>query len=361
MKILKKISAIALSAAILISISACNKKSDNLLDSYHDFNIDDYITVGEYENIIVQYDNPEATDSEIQAEIQKLINKNITYSPITDRKNVQKGDIANIDFTGYIEGKEEAQDNMTDTDCDLEIGSGSFIAGFEDGLIDANVGDTITLNLVFPENYKNTSFRGKKARFDVKINSISEKIIPELTDEFVAAKTSSKTVDELKKQYAESITASNKKNMESSFPSNVWNEVISNSTFAKYPEYLLSQYKQETVDYVTSIASQMYAMTLEQYIEYVGETKESFDKMVEDKAIGIIKSELAIYAVAQKEGISITQKIYDSKVEEYVKNFNVKDVEELEKYYSKKDICIDMAYQEILDIILKTAKSEIKQ
>lgn len=70
---------------------------------------------------------------------------------------------------------------------------------------------------------------------------------------------------------------------------------------------------------------------------------------------------LQFNAVAQKEGISITQKIYDSKVEEYVKNFNVKDVEELEKYYSKKDICIDMAYQEILDIILKTAKSEIKQ
>lgn len=363
MKTIKKLSAMLLSAAMLFTTTACNSKNADLLDTFYNFDIDEYITIGDYKNLTIYVDDPTATEDEINAEINKLILKKATIQPITDRNIVQAGDVANINYVGYLDDSEEPQKNMTDeseSGHDLEIGSKSFIPGFEDGLIGVAVGEKVTLNLTFPSDYGNPSMRNKKARFEVTVNALNEIIKPELNDEFVTANTDYKTVDEYKKGLAESITKSNQKKLDDSFNDSVWNKAVDNCTFHKYPEDLLENYKKESEDYITMIASQVYGMTLDEYIETVGETKESFKKIIEDRAISIIKSELAILALAKRENIKVTQKIYEEKAESYIKQFKVEDLDELESKYNKKDICIDIAYAQLLEIIVKDSKSVIK-
>lgn len=364
MKILKKLSVLLMSAAMLFTTAACrNSKNANLLDTYYNFDVNEYVSVGEYKALTLYVDDPTATQDEIDAEINKLILQKATIELITDRNIVQKGDVANINYVGYLEDSEEPQKNMTDESeegHDLEIGSNSFIPGFEEGLIGAVAGEKVTLNLTFPSDYGNPSMRNKKARFEVTVNAIKEIIKPEFNDEFVAENTKYKTVDEYKNGLKESITESNQKKLDDSFEDSLWDKAVDNCTFHKYPEELVEAYKKESEDYITVVANQAYGMTLDEYIEAVGETKESFNQMIEDRAISIVKSELAILAISQLENIKVTQSIYEEKAEIYIEQFKVENLEELESKYNKKDICIDIAYAQLLEIIVKDAKSVVK-
>ena len=145
----------------------------------------DYVDLpADYASMTVEVEPvTEVTDEEVEAMIDQQRQAKRELQEVTKRNKVQEGDVVNIDYVGRIDGEEF--DGGSAEGYNLEIGSGSFIDGFEDGLIGQKVGETVTLELTFPENYADSTKAGVDAEFDVTINSIQQYEVPKLTDQFV--------------------------------------------------------------------------------------------------------------------------------------------------------------------------------
>jgi trigger factor len=161
-----------------------------------DYKVDDYIKLGQYKGVKVTVDQLTVTDDNVNTAIQDDLKANATTEEVTDRKDVQNGDIVNIDYEGLKDGK--AFDGGTSTGYDLTIGSGKFIPGFEDKLIGAKVGEKVSIDLTFPADYQQADLAGQAVVFNVTVNSIKKQVIPELTEEYVKSKTSYDTIDAYK-------------------------------------------------------------------------------------------------------------------------------------------------------------------
>ena len=219
----------------------------------------DKITIKQYKGLEVEKVDPvKVTDTDVEDSINSTLQTKSTQNDITDRP-AQKGDVVTIDYEGKKDGV--AFDGGTAQDQQLELGSGSFIDGFEDGIIGHNIGETFDLNLTFPETYDNNpDLVGQAVVFTVTLDKISEVIVPELTDELVAELSeSAKTIEDYKKEVKEDLETSNKQAAESEQQQNVWDALMEQCTVEKYPK----DKKQETIDNITtqygSIAS-MYGM-----------------------------------------------------------------------------------------------------
>ena len=169
-------------------------------------NIEDYVKLGEYKNLEVsEQPKPEVTEEVLENNIHYLLVNNYKPVEVTEDRAVQQDDTVNIDYTGYMDGKEF--EGGADTGADLRIGSGGFIAGFEDGLVGHKKGGRGYPGFDFPNPYKmNESLSGKAVQFKVKINKISAP--PTLSDEWVAANTDFKTVEEFRNAQKEAIQTS---------------------------------------------------------------------------------------------------------------------------------------------------------
>ena len=199
----KKAVALLLCVSMMMTLNACGKTNkDNtqgtetvaeteteVIPSSADITYDagDYVSLGDYMNMEVTLDKDyQVTDDMVKNYVNNNVIANYPYYVESDKPVVENGDVANIDYEGLLDG--EAFDGGTAQDYDLEIGSGSFIDGFEDGLIGAEVGKETDLNLTFPEDYGNSDLAGKEVVFKVTVNAIKEKqdiTYDTLTDEYV--------------------------------------------------------------------------------------------------------------------------------------------------------------------------------
>ena len=193
----KKTFLLSLCLCLMLAFTGCSKNDSTADDNSTTENTtvasNGEVTLGEYKGIEVVMESTDVTDAEIQVRLDNFVASNATVEEITDRTDVQDGDVANIDYVGKIDG--EAFDGGSAEGTDLTIGSGTFIDGFEEQLVGATVGETIDINVTFPENYTSKDLAGKEATFTVTINSIGKSVTPELTDELVAANTDYATVD----------------------------------------------------------------------------------------------------------------------------------------------------------------------
>lgn len=304
-----KLTAILLSTAILMV--GCGKAADTkstadtskdtkteaTTETAKDVDYSEYVTLGEYKG--VQYTKPaaiEVTDEEVDTQIQSTLESNKVKTPITDRDTVAEGDVANIDYEGLLDGK--AFEGGTAQAQDLTIGSGQFIDGFEDQLIGKKVGETATVNVTFPADYSSTDLAGKAVVFNVKINSINTETTPELTDEFVAGISESKTVDEYKQSVRDNITKTKEQDAESQKQSEIWKTIKANCQIKEYPQALVDDYTKKINDSYGSYAQQA-GVTIEEFTtNYLGMSVEDFakqnaaDEMVFDAIVKDAKLEL---------------------------------------------------------------------
>ena len=360
-----------------LSLVACNSKDKNTTDATDTTTVaageetttapfnkidtsnlvwSDYVTLGEYKGIEVQVKSAEVTEDDIQAKVDSLLSYYATSTDVTDRA-VQDGDVVNIDYTGYIDGV--AFDGGSATGASLTIGSGQFIDGFETGLIGANIGDEVKLNLTFPNPYlNNPDYAGKAVQFDVKVNSIQVKETPELTDEFIANNTSYKTVDEYKASVKESLEASKAEDVKSDKLNNVWNTIIANCTVVSYPEELVAQYQNEMNDYYEQIATNYYGKTLEEYITGNGSTMDDFNKKTLEYGQTSAISEMIARGIAEKESITVS----DDEVKEYAQSLiddgtvtGFDDADAVIEYYSQNYLRLSLTFQKVLDYVEEQA------
>lgn len=291
-------------------LCACGSKEE-------DINPDEYVTLGDYQNLSVEIAYYTYTEDDVQmcidGELGFYVDSYDLYEYETDisANTVEVGSVVNIDYRGTLDGV--AFDGGTAVGDHLLIGSGRFIPGFEDGLIGANVGDTVELNLTFPENYSE-ELAGKDAVFTVSVNSIDMQVMPAFTDELIASlnfgediTTYDAFVQYIREYLENSCNEANQYLLEET----LWDAAYSVCEISDPPESLVDFYLNDLEEYFESYAS-YYGMDLESLVPQMGMTMEEFAERNRESAIDEAKIELAYMAIAKAEGI----KVDDKKVQE---------------------------------------------
>jgi trigger factor len=318
------------------------------------YNVDDYFKLGQYKGIEVSVDKVIVTDASVDAEIAYELENAKSLVEITDRDVVQTGDVANIDYEGLKDGV--AFDGGTATGSDLEIGSGSFIEGFEEGLIGKKVGEKVEIDLSFPEDYGVEELAGQAVVFNVTINKIQKYVIPELTEDYVKNNTDYDSIAAYKKTIKENMEAANESSAQSEISSGVLEKVVSNSTITSYPQSLLDYYSASYENYVTQTVYNNFGMTLSQYFDAIGSTREDFDANLVQISQSYAGLEMAQRAIAKAEGMTVTDADYSSKIAQYVKDYSAASEEELLSHITKEDIMDDILLKKALEFAVDNAK-----
>lgn len=313
------------------------------------YEVSDYITLGQYKGVKAVYDKTEVTDADVDQAIEDELASNATEEEVQGRA-VQTGDVVNIDYEGLKDGV--AFDGGTAQGYDLEIGSDSFIPGFEEGLIGHNIGEKVTLNLTFPEEYRSEELAGQAVVFNVTINSIKAKKIPELTDEYVKNNTDYNTVAEYRDSIRAELEEENQDNMKNAKMANIIQTIITNSTISSYPQSLIDYYGYEMESYYTQYA-QMFGMDLDAFIEANGLTPTTYEEQKKSYAENRAAQELVLNSVIKTENMVLTDEEYSEGLANYMEKYSVETEDEFyQNYGSKEQVQESLLWEKAIDFLL---------
>ncbi len=330
---MKKLSLLfVLVLAIGLVFCSCGKE-----ETPYDYDLNEYVTLGEFPK--VEFDMEEVQE-EIDKAIEDIAVQYAEKKDVTDRA-AEEDDIVNIDYTGKIDGKEF--EGGSAKGYDLTLGSGTFIAGFEDGLVGKKIGETVDLNLVFPEDYKSTDLQGKDVVFTVKINSIKSQTIPALSNDMVKEKTEYETVSAF-------VDATRKEKAED----HIWQNFIDSCKMNKYPQAEVKTYYDQMLNSYSQMA--VYnGMTLESMVTsfYGYKTVDEFLSYAMDSAMLTVKEEAVIYKTVRDNDISLTDEEYDKLALELAKEAQYETVKEYEEYMGKENVKLRIYMDKIIEMAYK--------
>ncbi len=316
-------------------------------------NIDEYVKLGTYLGIEAEKASAELTDKDIEEAIEDILDYYKDYEQIKEGV-VATGDTVGIDFVGKMNG--ETFEGGTGS-YDLKIGSGSFIDGFEDGLIGVKVGETVDLDLTFPKDYQSADLAGKAVVFTVtvKYKLGTEKVRPELNEAF-AKKLGYKTVEALKEHLVKFLKEQKESEVQNNFMIDLWDKIIDNCEIKKhegiYDEYydgFVGQYEAE---------AEYRKVTLEKLLEtYYGLKYDEFVKYAEDYAQSCMEQELVCRAIAKNENMVVSDEDYAKILSDYYQqnSSHFKDDAELEAYYGKDRLINDVLLRKAMDLVVEKA------
>ena len=311
-------------------------------------NVADYVTLGEYTGVEVSVDAPVVTDEYLDSYIDYVLQSNMVKTEVTDRP-VEEGDIVNIDYEGKIDGV--AFDGGTAQGYDLTIGSGAFIDGFEDGLIGAQSGETLDVNVTFPEDYRGEEVAGKDAVFTVTVNSISVESLPELTDEFVQGLDVGVNTVEEYRQYAYDLLMEDEQNThDSNAEVAILEAVMANSELQDPPEDMTNRYYSRMIDNITYYAS-MYGYDLETFLSIQGTSEDA----IRESSVQAGQEIITMQAIAEAEGLSVTDEELDAEIESNAGSLGYDDVEEYRASLDVEGYREYMMSEKVLDFLLENA------
>ncbi len=303
-----------------------------------------YVAITKLPKDYVGFPVEKVTDAEIEAYFKEVLERN-KWLEERDRA-VQNGDVANIDFTGYLDG--EAFEGGADTGFDLQIGSGGFIDGFEEGLIGAKKGEARTLNLTFPEVYPiNPDMAGKEVVFEVKVNSVSEYVLPELTDDFVKELTEEEyTTVEAFREYSIDALTKDKQYLA------IIEYLVENSEFPELNEEYITASLDSMKAYYQMYAV-MYGVDLETFMGMMGvpDAKAFWDDM-EAEIRRMEKERIVLYCVAKAEGITLTEEEFTKYATELAESYQQtleQFLEEKERKYVEQSLMMERALEFLLE------------
>ena len=289
------------------------------------------VTLGDYKGVEVEVRDVNVTDDEVQSYVDSLVSSNPTMTEV-DRA-AKEGDTVNIDYVGKKDGV--AFEGGTAQGYDLTLGSGTFIDGFESGLVGAKKGDKIDLNLTFPEAYGNTDLAGQAVVFEVTVNAVKESTDAKLNDEWVENYTNgnqttvAEFLDETKKEMQEQREQS-EHNIELN---SLIGSVIENSTFEVNPEAI--EYEAQKMMQNSQMSLAQYGIDLDSYLSMVGMTKEDYEAQMRTNGEEYAKMKLLVQEIAAREGMD---------------QLTEADYKAIEKQYGySKQMLIQMAGQEAVD------------
>lgn len=305
--------------AVVMVATGCSKKDGTTNTTATDstmetpINKGQVLKLGTYKGVEVTRVDTKVTDEELEARLQSILAANPEYIEITDRA-AQEGDIVNIDYVGTKDGK--AFDGGTAEGFDLELGSGTFIDGFEDGLIGARTGDELSLNLKFPDPYQNNpDLAGQPVVFDVTVNRIEEKKEAVLNDSFVQRMSDFTTVDEFRADTMADMEAQKESQADQKIENDAFLAAIENTEFEVNQEAVEQLYNNQLNYYESMI--QMYGMTMEDYASMYGMTEEEFKNEMKTSSELAVKQQLLVEAIAEQEGLKVEESDREALAEQY--------------------------------------------
>ena len=308
--------------------------------------------LGKYKGIEIKKIEYNVTDEDVEHELSHMQEHNSRLISIDDRA-AEKGDIVNIDFEGFVDGK--AFDGGKAENYDIEIGSNTFIPGFEDQLVGMKIDEEKDVNVTFPKEYFSKDLAGKDATFKVKLHEVKKKELPALDDEFAKDVSEFDTLDELKKNIKEKKQEQNEERAKYETQDEVIKALCENVK-VETPSGMIET---ETENMIKDLENRLsyQGLKLEQYLNMMGKTKEEMRKEYEPQAVEGIKSRLAIEAVIKAEKIEATDKEIDKKIKEMAINYGKENDEEFLKNENVRNyIKQGIESEKAIDFLVKNAK-----
>lgn len=319
------------SAARLVSVSDVTK----------------YVTIGEYKGLTLERSSITITDEDVQAEIDYNLQENGTE---VNDGTVEEGDTVTINFTGTIDGKEF--DGGSAEDYDVVIGEGGMIDGFEDGIIGMKKGETKELNLTFPDDYYEESVAGKDVVFTVTLQKFTRPA--ELTDEWVAANTDYKTVDEYCAGVKKELEDNEANTADYDLYENAWSEVLANCEIKEYPkedvEQAVKAYKELNENYVKEAG-----MEMSDFLEAQGMSEEDYEDDCQQYAESKVEQNLIVQGIMDAEGLSLDDDDMQTLKDELVSEYGYESIDELIADYGEQEVNESLALLRVERFIVDNA------
>ena len=303
------------------------------------------MTLGQYKGLEAPRAEAKVTDEDVDARLKEMAERNSRMVSV-DRA-VEKGDIANINFEGFLDG--EPFDGGKGEDHDLEIGSGSFVPGFEDQLIGMKAEEERDINITFPEDY-HADLAGKAVVFHVKVNAVKVKEVPAIDDEFAKDVSEFDTLDELKADVRGKITAEREEAAGRAFEDILMGKVADGLT-GEIPDAMVEAQAQRFVDnFRMQIQSQ--GLPFDKYLEMTNMDVDSLLEQAKEPAARQVKMDLAVGAIIKAEGLEATDEDVDAEYEKMAKQYGM-EAEEIKKYMDaeviREQVLRDKAIRVVVD------------
>ena len=308
--------------------------------------------LGKYKGIEIKKIEYNVTEKDVKHELEHMQEHNSRLITVEDRP-VEEGDIANIDFEGFVDGK--AFEGGKAEGYDLEIGSNSFIPGFEEHIVGMKIGEEQDINVTFPKEYFAKELAGKDATFKVKVNEIKKKELPKLDDEFAKDVSEFDTLKELKADIKKKLEKQNEERTKYETQEAVIKALCENMK-VDIPEGMIeAEVDRMFKDFEQRLKYQ--ALDKQQYFTITGKTEEEVRKDYEPQAIEAIKTRLAIEAVIKAEKIEATDKEIEDKMKEMAKNYDKEDDEEFMKNENVRNYIKEgIETEKAIDFVVENAK-----
>ena len=315
------------------------------------------VTLGDYKGLSVPKTEINVTEEDVMAEIKREQDKNAVLNSV--ERPVKDGDQTTIDFEGFMDGT--AFEGGKGEDYPLTIGSNAFIPGFEEQLIGAEIGKEVEVNVTFPENYHSADLAGKPAVFKVTVKDIKEKELPELDDEFASEVSEFETLAEYKEDVKKKLTERKTANAKSIKENAAVDAAIANATM-EIPDAMLETQAQNLVDeFATGMRRQ--GLSMEQYLQYSGNTEDSMIEQMKPRALKQIKTRLVLEAVAKAENIQISEEDTEAELKQMAENYKM-ELDDLKKLMDENQIKAmqeDLAVQRAIDLLAESAVETEKE
>ena len=266
--------------------------------------------LGEYKGLHVDKEEVVISDEQVEEQVKELLNRNAKMVVAEEGAVIEKGDFAIIDFAGTVDG--EPFSGGEGKGYPLEVGSETFIPGFEDQLVGLSKGDSTDVEVTFPEDYFAAELAGKQANFKVNVQDVKRKVLPELNDEYVAANSEFKTVEELRASYKERMQASADQNSKNAYERALIDLAVANAKF-EVPEIMIEDRVNQMVEEM-KMSLESRKMTMEMYMQYTGMDMEKIRANQRPAAVEKVNTDLVLDAIAKAENIQLDMADVDAEI-----------------------------------------------
>ena len=313
------------------------------------------VKLGEYKGIKIEKVDYNVTDEDVDKEITATQQKNARIVSVDDRA-AEKGDITVIDFEGFVD--DVAFEGGKGEDYELELGSDTFIPGFEDQLIGAKPGDLIDVNVTFPEEYHAEELKGKPAVFKVKVNEVKVRELPELDDDFASEVSDFDTFAEYKADVRKNLEEKAKENAEAQMQDAAVEKAVENAEF-EVPEAMIDNQINNIVNDMAQRLSYQ-GMSLDMYMQYTGQTIDTLKESYREQAVKQVNAGLVIEAIAAAEGIEVSPEEIELNLVDMSKKYNM-ELDKLKELISDAElegIKKEMVFTKTIEMIANNAVAE---
>lgn len=313
------------------------------------------VTLGKYLGVSVKKAEVAVSEEEVTAEIEKERESNARMVTVEGRA-IEDGDTAVIDYEGFTDG--EAFEGGKGENHSLVIGSHSFIDTFEEQLIGKNTGDQVTVNVTFPEDYHAPELAGKPAMFQVKINEIKAKELPELDDEFAQDVSEFDTLAEYKESVEKKLVERKEAEVKRERENEIIEKIIEDSQMEIPDAMVETQTENMMDDFANRLAQQ--GMSMEQYMQFTGMTKEKLMEQMKPDALKRIQSGLILEAIAEAEKIEVSEEDVEAEIGKMAEMYGM-EVDKLKELFPESEwenMKKDLAIQKAVDLIVEKAEEQ---